>query len=210
MSNLSVSEVYDDFRTNYQLEPDFTIDFHNKNSIFFNNYKSFTDDIELGLYIELVGLYIQALYTKNRFNIVIDEADNYLKIIDYTIENLKAYQLKTQCQWYYDIEFVKAMAYYRLQDYETSEILFKELVSVNPQNENFSIWLHHAKFHRRSKLMYMVYIVCGVFVFSALISKTVVPFFIRISLLIIGFTAIICMSLYEMQVKRSFRKIRKP
>jgi hypothetical protein len=211
MSALSVFEIYNDFRTNYQADPDFTIDFRTKNSIFFNNYKSFKDADELCLFMELTAMYIQALYTKDRYNAVIDEAGKDLKVIDEAIGNLNPYQIKNQFKWYYEIIFVKAMAFYRLQDYKTCEKLFKELVSIDPQNDAFAIWLNHAKYRNRTFQIKIMYIICLVAIFSEAIFKSynIGSYSIRIALLIVGIIGILSITGYEMWIKRSFRKIDK-
>jgi len=207
MGNLTIFDIYDEFRSS-EPDPDFIIDFHNKNAIFFNNYRSFASDEELVLYIQLADAYIGSLYTKDRFNAAVDEADINLKVIDEAIDTLRAQPLKSQCKWYYDILFVKAMASYRLQDYKTAETLFKELVLIDPQNDNFSNWLSHTKFKSRSRLFHMVYIVCGILMISAIFLKNIIPPFARISFATVVLLIFVFVSIYEMWMKRSLRKAK--
>ena len=207
MGNLTIFDIYGEFRSN-EPDPDFIIDFHNKNAIFFNNYRSFASDEELVLYIQLTDAYVGSLYTKDRFNAAIDEADINLKVIDEAIENLKAPLLKTQCKWYYDILFVKAMASYRLQDYNAAEALFENLVLIDPQNDNFFNWLRNTKFKSRSRSIKMVYIVCGILMISAIFLKNIITPFAQISFATAILLIFVLVKIYEMWMKRSLRKAK--
>ena len=202
----SIENIYSDFRTNFINTPDFAIDFYEKNSLYFNNIKQFKDDEELRLYIELVSKYAEAVYQKDRCNLVVDIIDKQQLFIDKEIQRLNAEELKND--WYHSLQFVKGMASYNLKDYKTSTPIFKKLVQFDNQNDHYKNWLTHSKYGLKLWLVRAINIICIGLVVTEMIFKTQIPnYYIRQTILIVGLLGLLSNWSFEYYIKRNHRKI---
>jgi hypothetical protein len=205
MKENTIENIYSDFRSTFVDKPEFIIDFYNKNAIFFNNIKSFKDKEELKLFIEMTCKYVEALYLKDRYNMVVDTIDKQQVFIDQEILRLNATDIKDA--WYYSISFVKGMASYKLKDFKAATQIFKELVSYDNQNDRYKNWLRYSLSGQRRWLVNAIYVVSMILIFTEMFFKSsITNNSIRQTLLGIGLLGIIGNSIYEYYIKRSFRK----
>lgn len=201
----SIENIYSDFRANYIDTPDFIIDFFEKNSIYFNNIKEFKDKEELRLYIEMVCKYIQAIYQRDRFNLAINFVNKEQLIIDKEIQRLEAEDLRND--WYYNLQFVKGMASYNLKDYKTSTPIFKKLIEQDSQNDRYKNWLAHSQYGQKLWLIRAINIVCCGLLFIEMAFKSQIPnYYVRLSILGVGFIGLLFNMAFEYYIKRNQRK----
>jgi len=201
----SIENIYSDFRTNYVDKPDFTIDFFEKNSIYFNCIKQLNNKEELRLYIQLVCKYAEANYYKDHFNIAVDIVNKQQPFIDNEIHSLNANDLKDD--WYYYLQFVKGMASYRLRDYKTSTPIFKKLVEYDTKNDNFKNWLRNSLYGKRMWISTTIIITCIALVTIDIIFGNYIPsFIVRISFVGVALTGLFVTGFYYYYLKRSRRK----
>lgn len=158
----NIEKIYDDFRTDFDSKPDFVIDFYSKNSLFFNNIKTFKNKEELRLFIEITWHYLNAIYQKDRFNDTVDNANQNLLLIDNEIDLLNANDLKDD--WYNGVLHFKGMATYRLRDYKTSTSIYKYLTSVDSKNDSYKNWLNYSSYGQKIWLVNTINIVCGLLI----------------------------------------------
>jgi len=201
----NIQNIYSDFRTNYQNNPDFLIDFYKSNSIYLNNIKGFIDKQNLKFYIEIICKYAEAIYQKDHYNLAIDLIDEKQFFIDNEIKRLNAAELKDS--WYYSLQFVKGMASYYLKDYKTATSIFKTLVQFDNQNDLYKIWLTNSKYGLNLWIVRIINIVCAILILTEIIFESRIRnFYVRISMLGIGLLGLLSNWIYEYYIKRSFRK----
>jgi hypothetical protein len=204
----NIEKLYNDFRVEFENNPDIVIDYYSKNILFFNNIKKFNDKVELKHFIEITWQYLNAIYKKDRFNETVDNANRNLLIINNEIDRLGADDIKDE--WYNDILHFKGMASYRLRDYKTSTPIYKYLTEVDSKNDNFKNWYNYSKYGQKLWLVNTINIVCGLLVVIYFFAEDFIEFFeIRISILSIGFLGLIGNWVYEYYIKRSFRRTTK-
>ncbi len=208
MASLSLSDLYSQFYQEFVNEPDFFISFHNKNSILFNNYRSFANADEVKQFMEMTCYYIGALYRKDRYHDTISEADKYLIFIDSGIAEYNAIELKDD--WYYNFIYFKAMAYYCLDEFKTALKLFNQLVTYDPKNDNYAKWLKYSRYRTKQWMINSVWILCGLLIiFDLFFSSYVKTGIIRTAIPIVALTAFAINSFAEYITKRNFKKIDK-
>jgi len=201
----NIQNIYSDFRTNYQNNPDFLIDFYKSNSIYLNNIKGFIDKQNLKFYIEIICKYAEAIYQKDHYNLAIDLIDEKQFFIDNEIKRLNAAELKDS--WYYSLQFVKGMASYYLKDYKTATSIFKTLVQFDNQNDLYKIWLNNSQYGLNLWIVRTINIVCGILILTEIIFESRIKnFYVRISMLAIGLLGLLSNWTYEYYIKQSFRK----
>lgn len=201
----NIENIYSDFRTNYENNPDFSIDFYKSNSIYLNNIKDFSDKQNLKFYIEIICKYIEAIYQKGHYNLAIDIIDEKQIFIDNEIKRLNADELKNS--WYYSLQFVKGMASYHLKDNKTATSIFKNLVKIDPQNDLYKRWLTYSQYGLNIWLVRIINIVCSLLLLTEIIFESrIKSFYVRISILAVGLLGLLSNWTYEYYIKRSFRK----
>jgi hypothetical protein len=201
----NIENIYSDFRTNYENEPDFTIGFYEKRSIYLNNIKQFKDKQELKLYIEIISQYAGAVYHKDRCNQAINIIDKQQLFIDNEIQRLNASDLKDT--WYYSLQFVKGMASYNLKDYKTATSIFKKLVQFDNKNDRFKRWLSYSKYGLNIWLVKTINIICcGLIVMETIFSSQIQSYYLRQTILTVGLLGLLSNWGYEYYIKRNQRK----
>ncbi|WP_426671034.1 hypothetical protein ACPPVU_07340 [Mucilaginibacter sp. McL0603] len=200
-----ISNIYDNFRETYEDNPQFILDFFQKNIIVFNNVKAFNDEDDLRKYIELSCVYAESLYNKGRYNDTVDSTTDSLSIIDKEILRLNADEIKDD--WYYSILFLKGMASYSLKDFKTATPIFKVLILFDPQNEKYGNWLRHSLQKQRQWINTIILIVGTVFILAGAILRFYTKnYMVRQSFPIIGIALLIGNYIFELYSNRSFRK----
>jgi len=205
MPSSLVSNLYDDFTSTYNDDPQFIIDFFNKNTIVFNNLKTLADEDDLRCYIELSMSHAYALFQKNRYTETIDSINKTLPIIDKEIIKLNANESR---DGYYTLFFLKGQASYRLNDYKTATPIFKELIVYDPKNENYKKWLRDSINKKEVRIFTMITIGSSMLI----LIETMLSFFkigslsFRNTLLITALSGLIGGFIYNLYNERSFRK----
>ncbi|HUZ58493.1 MAG TPA: hypothetical protein VMU83_06915 [Hanamia sp.] len=200
-----IENIYSDFRTNYENNPDFSIHFYKANSIYLSNIKDFKNKQDLKYYIEIICKYTEAIYQKDHYNLAIDIIDEKQIFIDNEIKRLNADELKNR--WYYSLQFVKGMASYHLKDYKTATSIFKKLVQFDNQNDLYKRWLTYSQYGLNLWLVRTINIFCAILVLTEIIFESrIKSFYVRISMLAIGLLGLLSNWTYEYYIKRSFRK----
>ena len=201
----NIENIYLDFRTAYENNPDSLIDFYKSKSIYLNNIKDFKDKQNLKFYIEIICKYTEAIYQKDHYNLAIDIIDEKQIFIDNEIKRLNAEELKDS--WYHSLQFVKGMASYHLKDYKTATSIFKNLVQFDNQNDLYKRWLTYSQYGLNIWLVRIINIVCCILVLTEIIFESRIKnFYVRISILLIGLLGLLSNWTYEYYIKRSFRK----
>ncbi len=206
MATSFISNIFDDFTLAYANGPQSIIDFFTKNTIAFNNLKTFDNDDDLHLYLKMACHYSDALYQKGRYNDTVDVINKSILVIDSEIIRLGLTEFKDD--WYYSILFYKGMASYGLNDYKTATPIFKELVAYDPKNEKYENWLRNSILRRRSRIVIVIYVVCGLLLFFQIVSKgfSWYSYTFRQTVSIIGFLTALSTVAYEYYLKRNLRK----
>jgi hypothetical protein len=201
-----ISDLYDELF--YLLENDSksVLDFFAKNALVFNNLKTFSNKEDLNRYIVLAGWYADSLNKKDRYNDTFGLINRVLPIIDSEIARLNTPELKND--WYYFILFLKGTSSYNLHDFKTAIPIFKYLVKHDPQNEKYRNWLRHAVFRKTSRIVIVIYILCGLLLFFQIISKGFgwYSYTFTQTVSIIGLLTALSTVLYEYYLKRNLRK----
>jgi hypothetical protein len=200
----TIENIYSEFRSTYVDDPESKINFFERNAIFLNNIKQFSSKNELGLYIQIIGSYTDALNRKGHYNVAIDLIDKYQVFIDAEIKRLNAEDVKDA--WYYSIYFVKGMASYNLKDYKTATPIFKKLVQIDDKNDSYKNWLNYSQAWQRQWWLRIISIALVALFLSGLYLKKYIPFAIGMTINIIAFIGVLGISIYEHYVRRSFRK----
>jgi len=201
----NIENIYSDFKTSYVDEPDFVIDFYEKNSIYLNNIGQFKDKEGLKSYIEIVCKYAEAIYRKDRCNLAIDFIDKQQVFIDNELQRLNADELKDAC--YHSLQFVKGMASYNIKDYKSATSIFKKLVQIDKQSDRYKNWLTHSLYGLKLWLVTTINIVCGGLVVVEMIFKSQIPnYYVRQTLLVVGLIGLFANWAYESYIKRNHRK----
>jgi len=203
----TIEEIYAEFRASYIKDVDPRINFFERNAIIINNTKQFKDKEELELYIQLIGDYTNAVYQKGHYNTAIDLVDKYQVFVDNEIQRLNATEIKND--WYYSLALIKGISLYNLKDYKTSTPIFKKLVVISPQNDNFKNWLHLSQVWQRQWLLRIISIILIIMFVIRTFFKKYIPFALGISFDIIALVGIIAINIYEHYIRRSFRKKKK-
>lgn len=204
----NIRKIYNDLWADFENNPEIVIELYSKNSLFFNNMKTFKEPEDLGCFIEIVWHYLNAVYRKNRYNETIDFADKNLKIIDSELIRLNANTLKDD--YYNGILHLKGMAAFQLRDYKTSTSIYRYLTVADPKNENFKNWLSSSSYRKKIWLVNTIYIVFFLSMLAYAFGKEYIEIFeIRISILVIGISGLIGNMGYEQYVNRSFRRKTK-
>lgn len=200
-----ISFIYDDFCLNFENSPDYVIGYFQQKAIFFNNIKSFRDKEDLRLFIEMICKYVEAIYQKYRYNQAIDLVDQYQTTIDIEIERLKAYELKNE--WYYSLQFVKAMAHYELRDYKISTPIFKTLTATDSANDLFKNWLRYSQNAQRLRIINIISIFFLALGVIEIFFKPYIPnYYLRQFVLVFGFIGLVSSLIYESYLRKSLRK----
>jgi len=200
-----IANIYNDFQSNYEDNPQFVIDFFSKYTILFNNMKTFNNKGDLLDYIELSTFLSNALFQKNRYNEIIDTLNRALPVIDQEITRLSASEFKDK---YYTLFSIKGQASYRLKDYETATPIFKELTIYDPKEENYKNWLRDSLFRKRERLLLVIYIVCSSVILLEIILRflNIAPPRFRTFLLIPAVIGLIGAFAYSSFIEKSLRK----
>lgn len=206
MSTSLITNIYDDL--SYVLENDrkSILEFFTKNALVFNNLKSFNNKDDLSHYIVIASWYADSLNNKDRYNDTFELTNRTLEIIDSEIAKFDAYELRDD--WYHYILFLKGTSSYNLRDFKTAVPIFKYLVKYDPKNEKYRNWLRHAVFRQRSRIVIVIYVVCGLLLFSEIAFKGfgLVSYTFRQTILIIGLLTALSTTAYEYYLKRNLRK----
>src|SRR6185437_7611271 len=113
MAATTIHQLFNEYTSAPDDQPEYVLDFFMRNAIPFNNVNAFQNSDELHLYIELIWQYLNALYKKDRYNDTINNAIKYMLIIDSEIARLNSSSIRDE--WYYGIFFFKGIAAYRLR-----------------------------------------------------------------------------------------------
>jgi len=201
----NIQQLYSDYRTATEYPPDYTLEFITRNAILFHSYKTFKDADELNLYIELSWQHLNALFQKDRYNDTANTATKYLQIIDSEIDRLNLSSCKDD--GYYGLLRFKGTAIYRLHDYKNSTPIFKQLVTHDPQNENYKELLSYSLYGQRMWISKTILVICLALGTVEILFGQYIPSFIgRMSLLGIAVTGLIGTSIYDYYIRRSRRK----
>lgn len=204
MSPYTIENLYSEFRSTFVDEPDFMIAFYEKNAIFLNNIKQFEDKEELRLFVLMIGRYIEAVYKKCSCNSAINLVNKYQDFIDKEIQRLNAEGIKNE--WYYQLKVVKGMASYDLKDYKTAVQIFKKLLLIDNQNENYKNWLNSSQYGQRLWLIRIITIASILLFLVGIFFKKSIPLNNRIPLDGIGLLGFLFIVIYDHYAKRSFRR----
>ncbi|MGP8216577.1 MAG: hypothetical protein ACLQQ4_13505 [Bacteroidia bacterium] len=203
----TIENIYSDFRANYVNEPDFIINFFEQHAIFLNNIRLFKDKEELGLFIQMISNYTNAVYQKGRYNLAIDLVDKYQIFIDEEIKRLSAEKIKDA--WYYSISFVKGIASFNLKDYKTATPIFKKLVQTDNQNDNYKNWLNYSQAWQRQWIMRIISITLMTLLVLGIFFKKYIPFKIGISMDVFVILGFIIIGIYDHYIRRNVRNKKK-
>jgi len=201
-----ITDLYDELF--YLLENDRSsvLDFFTNNTLVFNNLKTFSDKDDLNRYIVLTSWYADSLNKKDRYSDTFELINRILPIIDSEITRLNTPELKND--WYYFILFLKGTSSYNLHDFKTAIPIFKYLIKYDPKNEKYRNWLRHAVFRKRSRIVVVIYVACGILLFCEIAFKGfgLVSYTFRQTVLIIGLFTALSTTAYEYYLKRNLRK----
>jgi hypothetical protein len=199
-----VERIYNEYRAASEYPPDYTLDYFARNTILFNNIKSFEDENELKLYVQLIWQYLNAFYKKSRYNDTLNTAAKYLKTIDSEIDRLKA--ISTKDDWYNGIHLFREMAAYQLRDYKTATHIFKYLNEKDPRNENYINWLRYSCYGQNIWISQVITIVCGLILVIAIFFGDYFPNMLVIVIEALAVIVLFATWIYDYYQKRSFRK----
>ncbi len=208
MAANTILQLYNEYRSAPNYQPDYVLDFFTKNAISFNNINTFQNSDELHLYIELIWQYLNALYKKDRYNETINNAIKYIQIIESQIVRLGSSSIKDE--WYYGVFFFKGMAAYRLRDYKTVTFVFKQLANHDIKNENYKMWLNYSRYGQRKWISKTIMIICALLLLTEFFFRKYLPFFVvGISLDGIALLGFIGVLIYDYYIQRSLRETQK-
>ncbi len=201
----NIFDIYNGFRSNFEDSPDFVIAYFEKNAVFLNNVKSFKNEEELRLFIEMTVKYAEAIYLKDRYNQAIDLVNQFQVTIDSEIVRLSAYEVKEA--WYYSLQFVKGMAHYRLRDYKISTPIFKALTATDPNNDLFKNWLRYSLNAYRLRIVNIISIIfIGMGAIEIFFKPYIPNYYLRQFISTFGFIGLLTSLIYESYLRRSLRK----
>jgi len=205
---ISIEKVYSEFMDASEANPDFIVDFFKRVGIFKIDIKSFNNENELRLYIELTWQYIRALYKKDYYNEAIDFIEARLLIIENEINRLASPKLKDK--WFLDLFFYYGASYYRLKNYLEATKIFKDLVNRDNKNDSYKEWLRISNNYRYKIYLWIILIVSAIIFTSSIILIRFFHFGRNIlyleDLALIG---MIVSFLFEYFIDRPFRKRKK-
>jgi len=204
MTSRNIENIYSDFNSTYENNPDFVIDFYGKNSIFFKNISTFKDKEELRHFIELIWRYLNAIYEKSHFSDMVEAVNKFQPIIDKEILRLNAQDL--QDKWYYGILFHKGMACYSLRDYKTATPIFKTMKQFDPKNNRFEDWYTLSRYGQKYWIVTTIYIVFTICMVSTSLLRAYIPAYLRLSIYIVGVLLLITNIVCEYYMKRIIRR----
>ena len=203
----TIENIYVDFMTNYANSPEKAIEFYQKNAIYLSNVQAFKDKIELKLYIEIIGKYIESIQQKDRWTLTIDLANKHLIFIDSELERLNADGAKGA--WYNAILFNIGVSNYRLKEYSTASKIFKKLVDVDNKNDNYKLWLKYSEFEERMWIIRLITIASGCLMIIGIFFKKHIPSYqARMSIDGIALVGLSFSFMYEYYMKLKFRKLK--
>ena len=203
-----ITDLYEELFYLLENDSNSVLDFFTNNALVFNNLKTFGNKDDLNRYIVLTSWYADSLNKKDRYNDTFELVNRLLPIIDSEIIRLNTPELKND--WYYFILFLKGTSSYNLRDFKTAVPIFKYLVKQDPQNEKYRNWLKHAVFRQRSRIVIVIYIVCGLLLFVQIAFRSfgLASYTFRQTVSIIGLLAVLSTGAYEYYLKRNLRKTK--
>ena len=207
MSAKSLDHIYTSFRAGFQDSPDFAIDFYQRHASALDGMERFDNPSQVKYFAELNWHYINALLQKDHYNRSIDEASITLPLIEFESSRLNAPDVRDE--WYRGILYLKGMAHYRLRDYKHAVAAFKDLLSLDPENDLYYKWYHNALYGQRLRYTNLIWSVSAVLLLFVLFFEEFLPGTkSRLGLTILGFAGVVGNLAYEYHSRRSFRRVK--
>jgi hypothetical protein len=203
----SIQEIYFSFKEIAYDSPERAIDFFKDNLIFFKNLQSLFDEDELYFYMELTWKYLNSCYNKGQYNDTVTGVNSSLQFINSEATRLKIGIDKND--WFNGLLFLKAMACYKLKDYNSSTALLKKLSEKDRNNDSYKEWLNYSVYGKRHSIITAINISCILlfaikFAFESQISN----YYLSQTLSCIALLGIISTSAYECYIKRSLKRTK--
>ncbi len=201
----TIHHIYNDFRTNYSDSPEYSVDFFGRHAIFLNNKTSFADSESLLLFIELTWQELNSLFVKLHYNSTLDLFEKRILIIDSEIVRLGLKELKND--WYYGLHFLNRMSLYNLKAYKKATPIFRMLLEIDPNNDQYRKWLRYSRVGQSRYLINVSWLICLTVVLGdSFFKSTFENSVFRFPLLVGSFIAMVTLGLYEYFINRSLRK----
>jgi tetratricopeptide (TPR) repeat protein len=200
-----IQKIYDEYNDALGIKDSYetTLDYFKRNFVLYDNIDSFSDDLDLILFIELSFLHVNALLAKGYYNETVDRSTKALMLIDREFEANTEIPIPSL---YWEIIFLQGRALYKLKDYNGATMLFKYLVNTDPGNDMYKDWLNSSQYHERQWIAQAMYIIAIALIISEITLKTFIPAEVRIFMDVLGFSMILFNVVYYQYAERSFRK----
>ena len=203
-----VIETYNQFRESFIDNPDFVINFFSERQTLFSSIQKFESVEILNSFSQMAWHFLKAMYQKGRYNQVINFANQLLNSIE--SESIRLHGKTSIEYWHNGILHFKGMAAYQLRDFKTSTPIFRYLAKLDPESDNFKIWLNLSRYGQSMWLVRLINIVCGITLLIYVLSKNHIQSFeVRISLLLIACIGFVVNWSYEYYKKRSIRRFKE-
>jgi tetratricopeptide (TPR) repeat protein len=203
MSN-NIQNLYVDFRSNFDNTPENCIDYFERNSIYFNNQRSFEKADDLKLYVEIVCKYALALNHKGNYNVCIAVVEANQHLIETEIQKFTEQDIKDE--WYYRLKFAKGMAYYNLNDFKNAKPIFENLVQYDVHNDNYRRWLVYTKYGLNLWIVSAANIISIVLILLEMAFHSQLNPMVASIMVTIGVFCLLFNWTFDYYIKRSFRK----
>jgi tetratricopeptide (TPR) repeat protein len=116
-------------------DPDSIIEFYEKNDDTFSDFKSLIEEEKIIELINIKCYYVNSLIDKSRFK----KAKSFITDIDILNQKIKQ-NTGLFNKYEEEKDFFLGIIYGRLKNYSESASIFKRLIKIDPENDNYKDW----------------------------------------------------------------------
>jgi len=184
-------------------DPDSVIDFYEQNTDTFSDYKSIDDEKLILDMINIKFHYVNSLIEKSRFT----KAKEFITDIDILNQKIKD-NLDLYKKYEEEKDFFLGIVYGRLKNYSESTSIFRRLITVDPENDNYKDWYTNMRLKSVNKQTIALGIIGFIIVFGDIALKILfhmnLPEFVFLVGLIFVFISILFPYAYRLWIITKF------
>lgn len=175
---------------------DSVIEFYELNMDIFSDFKSIDNEETIIDLINIKCHYVKSLIAKDRFS----KAETFIADIDILNQKIKD-NLGLFNKYEEEKDFFLAIVYGRLKNYSESASIFRRLITIDPENDNYKDWYTNMRLESVNKQTIVIGIIGFIIVFGDVFLKILFQIYLPELVFLVGITIVFSSILFPFVYK---------